>query len=395
MNRKRTAAGATGMILAGIFFFGGCGKSPERGAQAPELVQGKHVTTLHEESIPDEIEVAGTVVAATTAQVAARTMGTATQVAAREGDRVRQGQLLVQLDDRELAARRAAARAALEETSAGREEAARAVAAARAQADVAAKTHARFVYLRDQKSVSAQEFDEAEARMNTAQASLERAQASLRHAEAAHARAESEVRAADAVAGYTRVVAPLSGVVARRMVDAGTMVTPGTPLFVVEDGSRYRLQVSVPAEVGGVVRGSAARVTLDAQPGKEFQGKVVELEAGADPASHTVQARIELPVDTGLRSGLFGRAWFRRGERKTLLAPRGAIVERGQLRGVYVLGPDGLAQWRIVTLGKGRGERVEILSGLNDGDRIVANPGEVPLDGKKIAAGGAAGEAGR
>jgi multidrug efflux system membrane fusion protein len=269
------------------------------------------------------------------------------------------------------------------------------VAVAQAQADVAARTHERFVFLRDQKSVSAQEFDEVEAKFRAAQASLEQARARQKQAEAAQGRAESEARAAETVAGYARVVAPFSGVVVSRMVEKGSLVTPGTPLFVVEDVSRYRLEVSVPASLPGLARGASARVALDALPGKEFQGKVVELEAGADPASHTVQAKVELPADPAIRSGLFGRAWFRRGERKALLVPRSAVVERGQLRGVFVVDAGGIAQWRLVTLGAVLGDRMEVLSGIGEGERIVADPGVTPLDGKRIAAGSSAGEVGR
>lgn len=308
---------------------------------------------------------------------------------------MRQGQLLVLLDERELKARGAAAHSALEEASAGREEASRAVAAAQAQADVAAKTHERFLYLRDQKSVSAQEFDEVEARYRGARATLEQAQARQKQAEAAHARAESESRAADTVAGYARVVAPFSGLVVSRRAEPGSLVVPGAPLYVLEDTSRYRLEVSVPASWPGIVRGTMARVALDALPGKEFPGKVVEIEAGADPGSQTVAAKIELPADPALRSGLFGRAWFRRGERQALLIPRAAVVERGQLRGVFVVDRNNVAQWRLVTLGPALGERVEILSGLGEGERIVTDPGATPLDGKRIAAGSSAGEPGR
>jgi len=97
--------------------------------------------------------------------------------------------------------------------------------------------------------------------------------------------------------------------------------------------------------------------------------------------------KIDLPRDPALRSGLFGRAWFRQGERKTVLAPQSAILERGQLSGVYTLDHNGIIRYRLVTLGNSYGKQREVLSGLSPGDRLVQNPGSRELDGKKAEAG--------
>jgi RND family efflux transporter MFP subunit len=387
-NQHATFLAAAALALA----LGGCGKDVGPPPRAAEAVSGVRLATVQFQGVPDEIEAPGTVQSAATAPVAARVMATVLEVAVREGDAVRRGQLLVQLDERELVARRAAAQAALREAAAGREQAARALAAAEAQAEVAARTHERFQYLREQKSVSAQEFDEVEARHRAAQAGLAAARARVDQAEAAHQRAESESRAADTVAGYARIVAPFDGVVVRRGVEPGAMAAPGAPLLVVENGSRYRMEATVDASAAaarGLKRGTKARVRLDALPGREFEGTVVELEAGADPASQTVRARLDLPRDPALRSGLFGRAVVCCGERRALVVPCAAVVERGQLRGVYAVDAQGIARLRLVTLGREMGARPpdcrrEVLSGLGEGDRIVAGPAGRELDGKKV-----------
>jgi membrane fusion protein, multidrug efflux system len=93
-----------------------------------------------------------------------------------------------------------------------------------------------------------------------------------------------------------------------------------------------------------------------------------------------------LPADARLRSGLFGRAQFRRGERNSLLIPRTAVVERGQLQGVLVLDQNRVATLHYVTLGKPSGENVEVLAGLQGGERLVSAPGDLELDGKRIEA---------
>jgi len=386
-SKARAGARATAMlaVLALAMALAGCGGKEVAKAPAAAVVKGVRVEQVKVESMPDEIVAPGTVASAVTAQVAARVMGTVTAVHVREGDAVKAGQALVTLDERELAERRAAARAAVEEASHAREEVARTVAAAQAQADVMQKTYQRFAALRDTKSVSPQEFDEVNAKNRAAQEGLAAAKAKQQQVAARVERAQAEAHAAETVAGYARLVAPISGVVVRRMVEPGAMAAPGMPLVVLEDTARYRIEVTIDASAAAnVKRGSKARVELDALPGKTFTGTVAEMEAGADAASHTVRARIELPHDAAIRSGLFGRAWFAHGERKAIALPQGAILHRGQLHGVYVLDGEGIARLRMVMLGRSLGDRVEILSGLDAGERVVMQPANRELDGKRV-----------
>ena len=373
------------LIGAGVLA-AGCGGAKERVAQKIEIVPGLRVQKIQLRSVADDLEVPGSVIAVSTAQVAARTMGVVLQVAVREGDFVKRGQVLAQLDERELASHRSAAQAGAQGATAGVAQARKALAAAQAQADVKQKTYDRYSYLKEQKSVSPQEFDEIAAKQQTAQANLEQVKAALRQAEAGSAQAESEAHAAESVASYARVVAPFDGRVIRRTVEPGSLVSPGMPLFVVEDASRYQLEATLPAEAAAFLKKHApARVQLDGLQQKSLSGKVAEMEAGADPASHTLKARIDLPKEAGVQSGIFGRAFFSRGEKQTLLVPGTALVDRGQLRGIYVVGDGGLLHWRVVTVGKNTEGLFEVLSGLNDGDVLVLNPGTQELDGKKAA----------
>jgi len=93
-----------------------------------------------------------------------------------------------------------------------------------------------------------------------------------------------------------------------------------------------------------------------------------------------------LPGNNAARSGLFGHAQFSRGEKQALLIPQTAVVERGQLHGAYVLDPSGMANLRYVTLGRTTGAQVEVLAGVQNGERVVAQPGEADLSGKRIEA---------
>jgi RND family efflux transporter MFP subunit len=229
------------LIGAGVIL-AGCGAGNERALQKAEVVQGLHLQKIQLHSVANELEAPGSVIAVSTAQLAARTMGTVLLVAVREGDIVKRGQVLAQLDERELSARRSAAQAASQGAAAGVVQATKAVAVAQAQTDVMQKTYDRYTYLKEQKSVSPQEFDEIAAKQQVAQAGLEQAKAGLRQAEAGASQADSEARAAQDVASYARVVAPFDGRVIRRSVEPGSLVSPGMPLFVVEDTSRYQLK---------------------------------------------------------------------------------------------------------------------------------------------------------
>jgi membrane fusion protein, multidrug efflux system len=382
-NAAMTQRTAILAILAASALLAGCGIDADNKQAKPEMAQGLRLQKIQMQNIPDELEAPGSVIAAATAQVAARTMGTVIVVTAKEGDTVKRGQLLAQLDERELSARHNATVAAAQSAEAGIGQATKAVAAAQAQADVAQKTYDRYVYLKEQKSVSPQEFDEVAAKQQAAQASLEQAKAGLQQAQSGKEQALSEVRAAESVVSYARIVAPFDGRVVQRSVEQGSMVSPGTPLFVVEDSSRYQLEVTLPTESLGLVKkGSTARVQLDELAAKPLSGKVAEIEAGADPSSHTVRAKIDLPREAGIESGVFGRAFFARGEKKGLVVPKESLVIRGQLQGIYVVDAGGLIHWRVLTLGKGIGNQVEVLSGIADGDVVVLNPGAQELDGK-------------
>jgi RND family efflux transporter MFP subunit len=389
-EKPANAAGKLALLLPLLFALGACGGNPAPVAQTHQTVSGLSVETVRLQTIPNRIAAPGTVESLETAQLAAQVMGTVDRVTVHEGDRVRRGQLLVVLDDRQLAAQRDAAQAGLAQAVAAREEAARATAAAKAQAGVAEKTYKRYIYLREQKSVSPQEFDEVEAKQQAAQAMLAAARARQQQAAAGYQQAAEQLRAANAVASYARIVAPFDGVVQQRFVDPGAMASPGMPLLTVEGTAAFRLVVTVDAEnAAGIRVGSAVPVVLDVMRGRTLTGHVTEIEPGANPASHTLQVKIDLPRDPALRSGLFGRAWFTQGTRQAIVIPQSAILDRGQLRGVYVVDASGVIHFRLVTLGaQAAGEEGRIaLSGLGPGERVVTDPGARDLDGKKLEAG--------
>jgi RND family efflux transporter MFP subunit len=269
-------------------------------------------------------------------------------------------------------------RASVDRAKAAESAAAQEAAASDSELALAQSTLNRYQTLYDKKSVSPQEFDEVKARYQTALAHREMTRAGQAQAKAALAQAHTSF-------SYTRILAPFDGVVTEKKADPGTLASPGLPIFTVEDLGHYRLEATVNEnDLRHVQMGEQVRVVVDALETTELKGKVVQIVPAADRGSRSFLVKIELPADTRLRSGLFGRAQFSRGKRSSLLISQTAVVERGQLQAVYVLDPNKIANLRYVTLGKTTGAEVEVLAGLQEGERFVAKPGELDLNGKRI-----------
>jgi RND family efflux transporter MFP subunit len=199
--------------------------------------------------------------------------------------------------------------------------------------------------------------------------------------------AKADIAGAQVAVGYSRVTSPLSGVVASKPAEVGTLAAPGVPLVMVEDDGRYRLEASVEeSRIGHIHPGDRAAVRIDALGDGELEGRVEEVAPVADPATRTYLVKIGLPAPKAgrLRSGLFGRALFRTGERQALLVPQRAVVEQGQLSGVFAVETGNVARLRLVRVGKREGDRVEVLSGLTAGERIVVEGREMVADGVRI-----------
>jgi RND family efflux transporter MFP subunit len=323
--------------------------------------------------IPALVRATGTLHAHESAALSAQVMGRVQQVLAREGDVVGAGQTLVILDDASLRSSSDQADASVTATEQQQ-------AAAQTNADLAASTLARYKQLEVQKSVSPQEMDEVTRRSEAAQAQVNalKAQASAAKAQQAGARA---------MLGYTRIVAPFAGIVTARMIDPGAMAAPGVQLLQVDSAGALELQATVPESIIASVRkGIKIGITVDSLGGQRFDGTVAEIVPAADPASHSFLIKIAVPGSAQLRAGIFANAEIPTGMKQAVLAPRSAIVMRGSLACAYALDLNNVAQLRYLTLGSVNGDKVEILSGLNGGEKLVDNPSDRDLAGKRIEA---------
>lgn len=294
--------------------------------------------------VPRVVEATGVVASVREVVLASKVVAAVTALNAREGAVVAAGDVLIELDDRELAA------------DVERAEAERRNAASR---------------LERLRSVAAEGL--------VAPQTLEDAERALRVAEAAR-------EAAAALLASATIRAPFDGVVTERFIEVGDMATPGKPLLKVEDRRDFRLEVAVAGEDAGRIRlHQPAEVMIDALGPSRLAGKVAVIVPRAEAATQSVLVKVDLPSVPGLTSGLYGRARFTVGQDALLTVPSSAISAVGALDRVFVVDADGVVHARLVRLGRRFDDRVEVRTGLEPGERVLADASR-GVDGGLLAA---------
>jgi membrane fusion protein, multidrug efflux system len=355
MNRMQVwaALAAAGLAAAG---FGAAGHAAGPTAATADEVPALASAVVASGAPGQAAAFDGVVEALRQTVLAAQVPGAVVALNVKAGDRVKAGQVLVRLD----------ARAAEQQAGA----AAAQVQAARAAQEAATREFERQKQLHQKNYISQAALDRAEAQHKSAQA-----QAAAQLAAAGAARTES---------GFYTVKAPYDGIVSEVAVVLGDLALPGRPLLTLYDPAALRVTAAVPqsaaprqdsaplAELPGVVAGvAAARITP-----LRWQ-----LLPAVDPATHTVQLRLDLPPGTPAAPGMFARAWLpaagataKAPGPQRLSVPVQAVVRRAELAAVYVIGADGKPLLRQVRLGPQSGDQVEVLAGLAEGERVALQP---------------------
>ena len=367
-------------FVIGLAGCGGMAREPEAASPASPIPVNTVAAAV--EQWPSAYEATGTVHALSSAVIAAKWMGYVREVEVRSGDRVREGQALVELDARDLDANANQAAAAREEVRNAIPEADSAVAAAEANLNLVRATFRRMNELYQKKSISDQEFDEATAKLKASQADFEMARAKRAQLNSKLAQTEQEVRAAQVTRSYAEIQAPFAGIVTAKSVEPGNLAVPGAPLLTIEGGG-YRLETSVEeSKLSSIRAAQRVSVTIDGID-RTLDARVSEIAPTVDAASRAYIVKIDLPALPEVRSGVFGRATFQLGSRPVVAIPAAAVSERGQLQSVLVA-EGAIAHTRLITLGEKSGKQVEALSGLSPGEKIIfpAPPGL--SDGAKV-----------
>jgi RND family efflux transporter MFP subunit len=369
------------LIATAAGFLAACGSNGRHPAEPGPLITGVQTETVHLESVPQAYQAAGTIHSANTAILAAQLGGTVREIRVNAGDHVKRGQLLAVLDDRSAQAQMQGAEAGVNEAVQGEAEVEQGLKAATADRQFAEATFNRYKGLLAKNSLSRQEFDGAEARYQAALANERSMEAKKQQVLARQQQARSQQDSARTYLSFSRIDSPLDGVVTAKSVDAGTVVMPGTPVLTVEETTRYRLEASLPEEYLPSAK-TGARISISTEHG-QFEGRVAEVVPAADVTSHTFMVKIDLPHDCNCRSGEYGQASFPIGEAKRLAVPSSAVLDHGELQGIFVVGADGNVEYRLVKTGITFGNRVEILSGLAAGEKVAISQIDRLRDGAR------------
>ncbi len=298
---------------------------------------------VRSERMSQKLEALGNARANESVDVSSKTSNIVTAVMFRDGERVKRGQVLVQLDDAQVRADVAEAEAALTDSQA---------------------QYNRSRELLDTQVLSKAQFDQLEAKLKADKARLA----------AANARLEDTV-----------IRAPFSGRVGLRRVSVGSLINPGAVITTLDDTSVIKLDFAVPENFVAALReGLAVRASAPAFPGRTFTGKVASIDSRVDMATRSVTVRALLANDDGaLRPGMFLNVVLANDERDALVIPEEALSPEAERQYVYVVNDDKVER-REVRIGSRRPGSVEIVGGLNAGEQVIVEGTQKVRDGATV-----------
>jgi RND family efflux transporter MFP subunit len=375
------------LIAPAVFTLTGCGEKIEPG-NTPGKAGDPVKAPLAEARITQEpvlYEAVGTITARTASTVSGKLMGTVQAVHVREGDMVQKGDLLVTLDQRQVSAQVDKAQAALKEARRAESSAVSAHDAARAAADYAEATFKRYSQLLKENSVSQQEYEEVASRYRQAKAGQAQTAAMLEAARSRIQQAEAAVREATVAQKDAQVRAPYQGRIINKMVSEGDLASPGTPFFTIEEEGLYCADLVLPERhIQEIKIGMPVKVVVDALGDAQVVGEVGRIIPSADARSRSFQIKVAMPEDLDLKSGMFARVFIPVGGTGMLLIPAASVVTEGQLSGVFVVDDNQVARFRLIRTGRQFDDRVEVISGLQPGQRFVTRVPPGLKDGDRI-----------
>lgn len=324
------------------------GEKPAAAVAAAVRVLAPTQATVYESS-------PGNVVATDSARIASRLTGYVQALHTHVGEQVKAGQLLLTIDNRDVEAQVAQARAALSQ--------------ARASLADAKFNYERYANLYKQDAVTRQQYENMKRNYAVAQAGVKAAEAQLAQANAQRA--------------YADVRAPFAGTVTARFIQQGDLATPGKPLIEIQSPGELEVHTQISNTAYAALKlGDPVQVV---GTGIRTSARVLRLSPAADPSTETHLLKATLPAGTRLGPGDFVRVRVPVGTRKALFVPDSAFVERAGIPAVFVVDKSDHAHLRMVRSGEQQQGRREILSGLSAGERFVLHPTDALVNGARIA----------
>ncbi len=334
----------------------GCGDTAPPAPAAEPAAWALPTARVVEAALPVTWEAVGTVVSEARVEIASRTSGYIRDLHVHEGDAVQAGQLLATLDDSDIEAAVRQAQSA--------------VAAAAGQLADAGIDLSRYRNLYEAGSIAEVQLRKARLQRDTLGEQLASAQAALQSA-----RAQRE---------YVRIVSPTAGVVVARHRQRGDLAAPGVPILTVESAAQLMFATYVTdAYLNAIALGDEVAVRL---ADVRLSGRIARIVPSSDPVTRKFEVKVALPADAALRPGRFGRAEFVLGARRQPVIEPGWLVERGGLKGVFVVDAEQRARFRWVRTRREWPDRIEVVAGLRAGEIVIAKSDPRLRDGDRIRA---------
>ena len=363
--------------------FGGGMGGPGGGFRPPMTVEVARVRRGH---VSQMLTVVGNLIGEQTVDVVPRTAGRLISMNVKLGDRVRRGQLLAKVEDREMVEQ-------VRQAEASHKVAEATIRQREADLNLAQTNVDRSRNLFGRQLLPRQTLDDAEARYSSSQAALDLARAQL-------AQSDARLQELRINLANTNVVSPVDGYIARRNLDVGAFASNNAPVASVVDISSLRLIANVvEKDLRAVTVGDRAIVDVDAFPGEKFTGRIARVSPVLDPATRTATMEVEIANRDGrLKPGMYARVDLMVEDKaNVLVVPKISLVDSQGERGVYQPSEDNKAKFKAVKVGIENNETAEILEGLTEGEAIVSNgAGALRRDDQLVIAGQpAAGRGGR
>jgi RND family efflux transporter MFP subunit len=339
-----------------------------------------NVTPVERSSGNSQLVLPGNIQAITEAPILSRASGYVKKRLADIGDRVKEGQVLAEVDAAEMDNQVRQVQATLEQTRASQEQAGANLVQARTNEKLYKTTSERYGNLLQKGAVSRQEFDNFTAQYQAQQAAVQAMEKGVNVARSNIAVAEANLARLTEMQSYLKVKAPFAGVITVRNVDTGALVNEGsTLLYRIAQTDRLRIYVNVPqSDASGIQVGQAAKVTVSDMASKEFLGKVTRTANSLDPSNRTLLVEVQVPNATNtLMPGMYAQVNFSTPRSEPPMLIRGdALIIRANGPQVAVVMPDSTVHFQVIALGRDYGDRIEVLSGLKAGQQLVINPGD-------------------
>lgn len=332
-------------ILILAFFAASCSSEEptnmEQSAVGVEILTANASSSAIGQSFPGRIE------SKNQANLSTIVMGTVTEVPVNVGDNVRTGDVLVRIKDDQIVAQKKQLEANMIQ--------------AQANLQNTEKNYNRIKNLYAEQSATSKEMDDISTMYDVAKANIEALEARL-----------NEV---NEMLQYTVIRAPFDGIVSQKLVSAGDLASPGHPLVTVSNPGSLKITANIPEKwISNIQEGDTVLVSVNSANVYDLPAKLYAVSEAGDPASRQFAVEAELTdqnLSEKLKPGMFAQVSMNLDDRSSLYIPQSAIVQRGQLTGVYTLSDDDRAVLRWVRTGQVTGDRIEILTGLKPGERFV------------------------